>query len=461
MKAFIDRVQEVNPLLNCVVDERFADALKEAEDADKLIASGTMTEEEIIAKKPFLGVPISTKDCIMVKGLLNTSGLYHRRDFRGDKDAPAIAQMREAGAIPFCITNTSELCMWWESVNCVHGRTNNPYDCNRIVGGSSGGEGAIQGAAASPFGIGSDIGGSIRMPAFFNGIFGHKPTRFVINNDGQHPAPYCDEQASMLSSGPMCRYACDLKPMMKVMAIKEKLPQLKLDEPIDVKKLKIYYQENDLGGHLVSPVDKDIQEAFRKVINYFKNTLKVEVNRVQIQRTKNTSAMWLANMKSTKSPAFMTQIAGPGNKANAFAELGKWIFGRSHHTFIAIMTALTEQFGVEPGSEKHQYLLSERDKIIEDFRGILKDEMSVFLYPTHPTVAPYHNEPMFRAFNFSYTALINLLQLPACTIPLGLGSEGLPLGLQAVANYHNDRLCLAVACELEKAFGGWTAPEVH
>jgi fatty acid amide hydrolase 2 len=123
------------------------------------------------------------------------------------------------------------------------------------------------------------------------------------------------------------------------------------------------------------------------------------------------------------------------------------------------MTCLTEDLGVKPGSEKYKFLHSERDKIIEEFREMLKDDMSVFLYPTHPCVAPYHDEPIFRALNFSYTALINLLGMPACAIPLGLGKdEGVPLGLQVVANYNNDRLCLAVACELEKSFGGWTPP---
>lgn len=249
--------------------------------------------------------------------------------------------------------------------------------------------------------------------------------------------------------------------MLKTIAIKDKLTALKLDEPVDVKKLKIFYQENDLGGALVSPVDKDLQEALRKVVSHFKNTLKVEVSRVQIQRTQNTSAMWLANMRSSKSPSFGHQIAGNGNCINAWVELAKWIFGRSHHTFIAIMTTMTENFGVEAGSDKHRYLLSERDKITEDFRQLLRDDMSVFLYPTHPTVAPYHNEPIFKALNFSYTSLINLLGMPSTNIPLGLGSEGLPLGIQCAANYNNDRLCLAVACELEKAFGGWQSPEVQ
>lgn len=254
LKAFIERIQEVNPLINCVVDERFSEALKDAEEADRLVASGTMTEEELATQKPFLGVPISTKDCIKVKGLLNTSGLYHRKDFRSEEDAPVIKQMREAGAIPFALTNVAEVCMWWESNNCVHGRTRNPYDTNRIVGGSSGGEGAVQGSAASPFGIGADIGGSVRLPAFCNGIFGHKASRYVTNNDGQYPPALSEDQASMMSFGPMVRYAVDLKPMLKVIAKKEKLPALRLDEPVDVKKLKVFYQENDLGGFLVSPV---------------------------------------------------------------------------------------------------------------------------------------------------------------------------------------------------------------
>jgi fatty acid amide hydrolase 2 len=88
--------------------------------------------------------------------------------------------MKNAGAIHLAMTNVSEVCMWWESVNAVHGRSRNAYDGRRIVGGSSGGEGALISAAGSLVGIGSDIGGSIRMPAFFNGVFGLKPTPGIL-----------------------------------------------------------------------------------------------------------------------------------------------------------------------------------------------------------------------------------------------------------------------------------------
>lgn len=297
------------------------------------------------------------------------------------------------------------------------------------------------------------------MPAFFNGIFGHKPSRFIVPNELQYPSAHTPEEEHMLSTGPMCKFACDLKPMLKALVHKEHLEVLRLDEPVDVEKLKVYYQENDLGGDFISPVDEDIQIALKRVVEHFKNNLKVEVNRAEISRTKDTIPIWLSNMKASGSVPFSHQLSPiPNEKVNQFVELGKMIFSKSNHTLIALLSSLKEDHGIVTGSPEHVHFLEERDKLIEEFKEILKDDMSVFLYPTHPCVAPYHNEAILRPLNFSYTGLINLLGMPSCNVPLGLGSEGLPLGIQVVANYNNDRLCLAVASELEKAFGGWVAP---
>ncbi len=136
------------------------------------------------------------------------------------------------------VTNVSELCMWYESSNRLYCRTSNPYHTGRIVGGSSGGEACVIAGAASVFGIGSDVGGSIRMPAFFCGIFGHKPSGGgVVPNDGQLPQAVGEKRRhskfavaqtcmltyvaglineKLLTTGPMCRFACDLLPMFKV-----------------------------------------------------------------------------------------------------------------------------------------------------------------------------------------------------------------------------------------------------
>lgn len=457
LESFIRRVKEVNPLLNCMVDERFEEAMKEAKEADDLIKSGKFTEEELAKQKPFLGVPISTKDCISVKGMLHTSGLYERRDVRAQKDADTMALMREAGAIPFALTNISEVCMWWESNNTVHGRTRNAYDTNRIVGGSSGGEGCIQAAAASPFGLGSDIGGSIRMPAFFNGIFGHKPSKNVVSNNGQFPMPFTEEQNSFLGIGPMVRHAEDLRPVLKIIA-GEKAPLLKLDEPVDLQKVKFFYQESDGGGRLVSPVDADIINGIHRIVQHLQTKLKVPVEQVQLQSFRQSATIWFANMKDDSGYGFEYQLGNLKRAVNPYIELLKWFVGASKHTFIGLLTAILDKSQCQFGSSKYHHLVKKRNELLVEMQQLLGDN-GVLIYPTHPTVAPYHNEPLIRPINFSYTGIINVLGFPATSIPLGkLGSEGLPIGIQVVANFNQDRLCLAVAEELEKAFGGWSRP---
>ena len=136
----------------------------------------------------------------MDAGLMSRKARYAR----AASDAAAVQRLRAAGFIPLGVTNVSELCMWYESNNKIYGRTRNPYNLDRIVGGSSGGEGSIIGAGASPCGLGSDIGGSIRMPAFFNGVFGHKPSPAIVPNDGQVPLAQ-GEAARYCTTGPICR----------------------------------------------------------------------------------------------------------------------------------------------------------------------------------------------------------------------------------------------------------------
>jgi hypothetical protein len=114
----------------------------------------------------------------------------------------------------------------------------------------------------------------------------------------------------------------------------------------------------------------------------------VEVSRVEIQRTKHAVEIWTANMKSNESPSFESQFGGPGSNICPWRELAKFFFGQSNHTLVAILTMLTVRYGMKPGSEDHARLLGERDKIIEEFSVMLKDDNSVFLYPTFPFVAP-------------------------------------------------------------------------
>ncbi|KQK78985.1 fatty-acid amide hydrolase 2-like protein [Amazona aestiva] len=360
VEAYVERIREVNPLVNAVVKDRFEEALQEARQVDQLLSEGPGNDclEE---KFPLLGVPITVKEAFSLHGMPNTSGLVSRRNVVATSDATVVSRLKQAGAIPLGVTNCSELCMWYESSNRVYGRTNNPYDLQRIVGGSSGGEGCVLAAACSVTGVGSDIGGSIRMPAFFNGIFGHKPTTGVVPNDGQFPNAQ-GVRTSFLCTGPMCRYAEDLELMLRVMA-GPSVDKLRLNE---------------------------------KVVEHLESELGVQVQHVAIHKMKYSFQIWSAMMSSKDSDGqeaqlFTDLLGDHGKPVWPLWELVKWLVGMSSHTLPAI-------------------------------------------------------------------AIFNVLGLPVTQCPLGLSSEGLPLGIQLVAAPYNDHLTLAVARYLEEAFGGWVLP---
>lgn len=256
----------------------------------------------------------------------------------------------------------------------------------------------------------------------------------------------------------MSRFACDLKPMLKILSGKN-AELLALDEPVNLSTIKFFYQENDGGSNFITPVDYDIRTALDKVIRHLQIALKAKPQRVKITKLKNSLSIWLANMKDEQAIGFDCQLANLNGRINPYIEVFKWIFGQSKHTFIAIMTAITDRLGVEYGSPEYQIKVNEKNELIHEFQEMLGTN-GVFIYPVHPTVAPYHNEPIAKAFNFSYTGIVNILGLPATNVPLGIGSEGLPIGVQIIANRNQDRLCLAVASELERAFGGWVAPNI-
>src|SRR5215210_5172479 len=213
VEAHAWRLHRRQPRTNALACDRFADALAEADAADARIAAAGVEE----ALPPFLGVPCTIKESIALLGMPNCAGVVALHERRAGTTAPAAQRLMDAGFIPLGVTNTSELTMWIESDNRVYGRTRNAYDPRRIAGGSSGGEGAAVGSGGSPVGLGSDIGGSIRLPAFFNGVFGHKPSPGCVPTTGQFPST-SGEAAFMLTLGPLARHAEDLMAVTRVVS---------------------------------------------------------------------------------------------------------------------------------------------------------------------------------------------------------------------------------------------------
>src|SRR3954447_376220 len=212
VEAHVAHARRLNPSLKAIAADRFDAALVEAEGAE----AGGREGGEL---PPFHGVPCTIKESFAVEGMPNAAGLVHRADVRAETDAPAVARLRAAGAIPIGVTNTSEATMWIESSNRLYGRTDNAYNPKRTAGGSSGGEGAAVGAGFAPIGLGTDLGGSIRLPAFFNGVFGHKPSPGIVPTSGHFPSASGEGvTAEMVAAGPLARRAEDLMPFLKAVA---------------------------------------------------------------------------------------------------------------------------------------------------------------------------------------------------------------------------------------------------
>ncbi|XP_072534616.1 fatty-acid amide hydrolase 2-A-like [Salminus brasiliensis] len=456
VQAYIDRIQEVNPLINALVKDRFTAALQEAAQVDKLIEEETGGEDVLEDRLPLLGVPFTVKEAFALQGMPNSTGLLSRKAVISGIDAPSVALLKRAGAIPLGVTNCSELCMWLESHNHLYGITRNPYNLGRIAGGSSGGEGSIIGGGASVIGVGSDIGGSIRIPCFFNGVFGHKPTSGIVNNAGQYPPP-SGQQPGFLCTGPMCRYAGDLLPLLRIMA-GPAAEKLALSAEVDLRKLRFFSVPHDGGSPLLSPVDPQLIQAQKRVVQQLEADLGVKVEEIRIPQLKYSFQIWGAMMsapgKDGKAPTSFAELMGGGKKVWPVWELFKCMLGLSSHTVAAIGLALVEIF---QSSQPSQFILHQKETLQRDLEELLGTD-GVLLYPSHPQLAPKHHHPLFTPFNFSYTGIFNILGLPVTQCPLGLSAEGLPMGIQLVAGKLQDRLPLATALYLEKAFGGWRDP---
>jgi len=455
--AFIAHIERVNPTLNAVVASRFDEARREADQVDQRLRGAGAGD-----LPPLLGVPCTIKEAFSVVGMPNASGLLSRRHLVSTFDATAVKRLRAAGAIPLGVTNTSELCMWMESDNRVYGRTNNPYDPNRIVGGSSGGEAAIIAAAGSPFGLGSDIGGSIRGPCFFNGIFGHKATGGLVPNSGQFPIAE-NEARRFLATGPMVKKAEDLHPLLRIIAGPDGedggcRSDLELGDPasVDLRGRTLL----DVRGNGVQRVSDDLLEAQERAARALEKR-GMKLKRASFRRLRHQFDIWAAMMTRAREDPFGSML-GEGRPIRPLIELAKAAVGRSDHMPISSLIALVDPLpGLVPGLADK--VIRAGQKLRDEILSELGDD-GVLLYPTYTTPAPKHGTPVLRTLvlelPFAHQGIFNVLEMPATQVPLGLNSAGLPLGCQVVSKPGNDHVTIAAALELERALGGWVSPKL-
>ncbi|XP_042239012.1 fatty-acid amide hydrolase 2-B-like isoform X2 [Homarus americanus] len=417
VRSYVTRISNVNPILNAVAQENFQAALLEARMVDKKLdqglSDGSLTKDWLKKNQPFLGVPFTVKETIAVAGLPHTGGLVVRGDVVASQDAEVVNKMKKAGAILLANTNISELGMWWESDNRVYGRTNNPYDTRRTSGGSSGGESALMCSCGTPLSLGTDTGGSIRIPAFFCGLFGHKPTSGVVSLRGCN-VHFDKEWSDMQCAGPLTRHARDLMPILTVL-VGENFTKLSIGKHVDLGTLQIFTMENDGNGILTTHMHSSLLAVQRAVTQHFRHTYDCTVHKVVIPGMRRSFQIWQEKIKEeygNNTPMF-EQLADNKGEINVWTEITRAILGRARHTIPSLAQAVLD--------------------ILDREITFLKDQTKVLMGKENTAVS-------------------------TSRMQMETQWKTLQMRVQVVGGMYQDHLTISVAEDLEKAFGGWVCP---
>jgi fatty acid amide hydrolase 2 len=437
--------------LHALVAERFEAAYEEAAEADRRVAATAPEKRGTLP--PLLGVPCTIKESIAVAGMPNCAGVVHRRGVRAERSAPVVERLLGAGAIPLGVTNTSELTMWIESENRVYGRTRNAYDPSRSAGGSSGGEGAAVGCGGSPFGLGSDMGGSIRLPAFFNGVLGHKPTPGLVPNSGQWPFDE-GESARMVGIGPLCRRAEDLALVLGIIAGPDgedrRVREAVIGDPgeVSIEGIDVVLAERAW----LTPMRAGALRARERAAEALERA-GARIRREPMKGLRRAMELYLAALEEWSVGTAADLLTVEGEVGLRMRDL--WARRRDHTAATALLIA-GEQTGRLVPWRRGRRLVAAVESLRAETIGVIGE--GVLLHPPYPGPVPRHRHTLGRPRVLAPTAAFNLIGLPATEIPLGLGGDGMPRGVQAVAAPDRDHVTIAVAERLERDLGGWVEP---
>ena len=445
LEAHLARIEELNPKLNAFVEVDTEGVRRQARAAEEAVARGE-------SAGPLHGVPISIKSSIEVKGMRCEAGTRLRAGFVAAQDAPLVSRLRKAGAIILGTTNTPELLMAWETDNLLYGRTNNPWDLSRTPGGSSGGEAAAIASGCSAGGVGSDGGGSIRVPAHFSGICGLKPTPGRIPATGHFPTsvgPF----ALLGVVGPMARTIEDLKVLFEVIQGPDDGDPSAVPVPVrwpsrdDLKKLRIGYFEDD--GR--TPVTAETRAAVRTAADALKNA-GFDVEPFRPEGLEQARRLWWQLFGIAGGMLLGPMTKGRESELSPILkQFSSWVAAEPSHTAQTLLDTWIMRDAL-------------RMQVFSQMR-----EYPILLCPVASIPAFRHGERSWEIDGqtvkyldaWSYSEWFNLLGTPAAVVPVGRSREGLPIGVQIVARPWQEELVLSVAAELEAQRGPWQAPDIN
>ncbi len=440
--AHLAQIEKLNPGLNAFVQVDAERARRTAHDA----------EVAVMQRKtlgPLHGVPVSIKSSLEVAGMRCEAGTKLRAGIVAKQDAPLVTRLKNAGAIVLGVTNTPEFLMAWETDNLLYGRTNSPWDLERTPGGSSGGEAAAIAAGMSAGGVGSDGGGSIRVPAHFSGICSLKPTPGRIPSTGHFPVS-AGPFALIGVVGPMARTVADLKVLFEVMQGPDVGDTCAAPVPVrwpsddEVKKLRIGYFEDD--GR--TPVTPEIRAAVHTAAEALRSA-GFQVDAFQPEGLEEARRLWhgffVVAGGMMLHPMFKAGDAGLSPILKQFLE---WSAAEPAHTAWSLLDAWIQ-----------------RDLLRARFFTQMQ-QYPILLCPAAAIPAFRHGERSWQVEGktvqyldaWSYTEVFNLLGNPAAVVPVSRSPEGLPIGVQIVGRPWEEEQVLCVAAVLEQRCGAWCIP---
>ena len=437
VEAHLERIENVNPSLNAAVEVLEESARQAACDVDRKRAQGVVLH-------PLAGVPFSIKDSIEVQGTVCTAGTLGLRDAPpSQQDATVVARLRAAGAIPIARTNLPDLLFAFESDNLIRGRTNNPYDLSRTAGGSSGGEAALIAAGGSPFGLGSDAAGSVRLPAHFCGIASIKPTSGRFPRTGHVPGAGGWIE-TLWQIGPMARRVEDLCLLMPLLARPDGLDHTVIGMPcgdpatVRIGDLRVaFFTDNG-----IAPVDPETAAVVQRAACAIANEVKlVEERRPPgIEESYDLEMRWIGPDGGDGLRAFLTSVGST----------------RIHSLLEGWLSKLEPYRTTLAGFSEYWAALDRfRARMLaffQDYDAILSPVCAHAALPHGASV----DEDTFRGF--SYTMTYNVTGWPAAVVRCGETAKGLPIGVQIAAHPWREDVALRLADRLEDLCDGWQPP---
>jgi Asp-tRNA(Asn)/Glu-tRNA(Gln) amidotransferase A subunit family amidase len=439
IEAHLHRIEAMQPKLNAFVHIDEEGARRVARAAEE----GIMRGEPLGALH---GIPVSVKSCIDVAGWPCPAGSRLRKDYVATVDAVLVSRLRNAGAVLLGNTNTPEFLMAYETDNALTGKTSNPWNLARSAGGSSGGEAAAIGAGCSMGGVGSDGGGSVRVPAHFSGICALKPTPGRIPGTGHFPRG-AGAFAWLGVVGPMARTIADVRTLFKVM----RGPDVDdaLSSPIYAKDyaqgslrgLRVGILESDALGNATAETTAEVHRAASLLSGE-----KLEVETLRLVGLERVIELWWFFFGPMVAHLYSGMVLGHE------AELSPMF-----REYLSVAELATP-----PTVDEFMNACVERDTVRA---GILRQmgDVKILLSPVCLTPAFRHGEGNYQPGTgyrdtMRHSQWLNLAGFPGASVPMGFSAEGLPIGVQVIGRPHEDELVLAVAETLETARGSWEAP---